>query len=166
MGDGMLMRFPSANQALACALEVQRVLHEQSKRLEHRDVLAHRIGVHLGDVVTTQNDVYGDGVNVAARLQAEAKPGSVYISRTVYDVVKGKMKFPAICVGPRHLKGISEPVVVWEIPAIQRQELEKRNEALSAFNFPILQKSMKVALEPRLWLLSGSAFFLQSFRSR
>lgn len=136
MGDGMLMRFPSANQALQCALEIQRVFHEQTKRLLPADILWHRIGVHLGDVVVTSDDVYGDGVNVAARLQKEAKPGSIYLSRTVYDVVKGKMDFPAHYVGPRHLKGISEPVAVWEVPSLGRLELEKRQEALMAMNLP------------------------------
>lgn len=141
MGDGMLMRFPSANQALQCALEIQRVFHEQTKQLLPGDVLWHRIGVHLGDVVVTADDVYGDGVNVAARLQKEAKPGSIYLSRTVYDVVKGKMDFPAHYVGPRHLKGIAEPVAVWEIPAIGRIELEKRQEALMAMNMPSMPEA-------------------------
>ena len=136
MGDGMLMRFPSANQALVCALEIQRIFYEQTKRLVPSDILWHRIGVHLGDVVVTADDVYGDGVNVAARLQKEAKPGSIFLSRTVYDVVKGKMQFPATYVGPRHLKGIAEPVAVWEVPSLGRLELEKRQEALMAMNMP------------------------------
>ncbi|MHB8637860.1 MAG: adenylate/guanylate cyclase domain-containing protein [Fimbriimonadaceae bacterium] len=152
MGDGMLMRFPSANQALVCALEIQRIFHEQTKRLLPSDILWHRIGVHLGDVVVTADDVYGDGVNVAARLQKEAKPGSIFLSRTVYDVVKGKMQFPATYVGPRHLKGIAEPVAVWEVPSLGRLELEKRQEALMAMTMP--------ASEPASGLRGGRAAVL------
>jgi len=133
LGDGALMQFPSANQAVQCALEIQNALFEQSKYYAHEDVLDHRMGIHLGDVMVTATDVMGDGVNIAARLQAVAKSGSILLSRTVYDVVKGKIKFQATCLGPRSLKGIKDPVVVWEIPALKQQEIAKRNQALEAF---------------------------------
>lgn len=130
LGDGAMMRFNSADNALSCAIEIQRIIHEQAQRLDHRDVLSHRIGVHLGDIMVTASDVFGDGVNVAARLQAEAKPGAIVMSRTVYDVVKGKVKFNANYLGPRQLKGIRDAVTLWEIPSIAHQLIEKRNSAL------------------------------------
>lgn len=130
LGDGTLIRFNSADNALSCAIEIQRVIYEQALRLDHRDVLAHRIGVHLGDIVVSAGDVFGDGVNVAARLQREAKPGGIVISRTVYDVVKGKVKFQANCLGPRQLKGIREPMTLWEIPSQHQQLVDRRAEAL------------------------------------
>jgi class 3 adenylate cyclase len=141
MGDGMLMRFPSAIQGMQCALELQRILHEQTRLIDPRDVLWHRIGIHLGDVVITNADVFGDGVNVAARLQADAKPGAILLSRTVYDVVKGKLKFPARYVGPTRLKGITEPIPVWEVPPLGRVEMDKRNSALADMNMPALAHS-------------------------
>ena len=160
MGDGMLMRFPSANQALVCALEIQRIFYEQTKLLLPSDILWHRIGVHLGDVVVTADDVYGDGVNVAARLQKEAKPGSIFLSRTVYDVVKGKMQFPATYVGPRHLKGIAEPVAVWEVPSLGRLELEKRQEALMAMNMPPTSDSVIGLRGGRAFAVVAASFVL------
>lgn len=132
MGDGMLMRFSSALQAVEAALEIQRALFVQSKSLPHEEVLEHRIGMHLGDVIITTNDVFGDGVNIASRLQDAAGPGSIYMSRTVYDVVKGKIKFPAVYIGPRQLKGIGDPVAIWEVPSMQKIDTFKRNQALDA----------------------------------
>lgn len=133
LGDGVLMQFPSAIQALQCAIDIQQSFFKQSQELQIRDILDHRIGVHLGDIISTETDILGDGVNIANRLQSEAKSGSILFSRTVYDVVKGKLVFNAVCLGPRALKGIKDPIVVWEIPAIRQQEVNKRNQALEAF---------------------------------
>jgi class 3 adenylate cyclase len=130
LGDGVLMRFHSADNALSCALSIQRVLFEQSQRLDSRDVLIHRIGVHLGDILVSGTDVFGDGVNVAARLQAAARPGGIMMSRTVHDVVKGKVPFQANYLGPRQLKGIRDPVTVWEVPPIAQQLLSRQQAAL------------------------------------
>jgi len=114
-GDGMLMYFHSAVQAVACALEVQRLQAEKSRTLPTEQVLLHRIGIHLGDVFVTEGDVMGDGVNIAARLQAEAEPGGICVSQTVYDVVKNKIALRATYLGPRDLKNIAEAVGVYKI---------------------------------------------------
>ena len=160
MGDGILMRFPTAHEAMQCALEIQRVLHEQAKSLDPRDVLWHRIGVHLGDVVVTADDVYGDGVNVAARLQAEAGPGTILFSRTVYDVVKNKLKLNAKYLGPRQLKGITEPIPTWEVPALAKQELDKRHEALAAMNMPPVRDAQASGRATRAIMLTFLAILL------
>lgn len=117
-GDGLLMCFSSAVQAVNCAIEVQRRFYEAAKSLPKEDVLTHRIGVHLGDVVVQPHDVIGDGVNVAARIQNEARPGGIAMSQTVYDVVRNKVKTPAVSLGVRHLKHIVEPITVYAIPPI------------------------------------------------
>jgi class 3 adenylate cyclase len=114
-GDGMLMYFHSAVQAVACALEVQRLQAEKARTLPSEQVLQHRIGIHLGDVFVTEGDVMGDGVNIAARLQAEAEPGGICVSQTVYDVVKNKIALRATYLGPRDLKNIAESVGVYKI---------------------------------------------------
>lgn len=114
-GDGMLMYFHSAVQAVACALEVQRMQAEKGRTLPAAQVLQHRIGIHLGDVFVTEGDVMGDGVNIAARLQAEAEPGGICVSQTVYDVVKNKIALRATFLGPRDLKNIAESVGVYKI---------------------------------------------------
>lgn len=137
LGDGVLMRFSSAQSALDAAIEIQVTLFRQSRVLRVNEILEHRIGIHLGDVIITNDDVMGDGVNIAARLQALAKPGAICMSRTVYDVAKANPKLQAKYLGPRTLKGIKDPVMVWEIPPIKDIAREKREETLEAFSVPI-----------------------------
>lgn len=133
-GDGLLMTFDSAVQAVACALEVQRAMRDNAKKLPPEQVLRHRIGIHLGDVFFSESDVMGDGVNVAARLQGQADPGGICISQTVYDVVKNRLAITATYLGPRELKNIQEAVPVYQIildaakgPAAARRKPLSRN---------------------------------------
>lgn len=114
-GDGLLMYFESAVEAVACALEVQHTLARVAAKLPGDQVLMHRIGIHLGDVFVTDSDVLGDGVNVAARLQAEAPPGGICVSQTVYDVVKNRLAIKATSLGPRELKNIKDAVTVYQV---------------------------------------------------
>ena len=114
-GDGLLMYFSSAVQAVACALEVQGAMGAQAKNMPAADVLMHRIGIHLGDVFVSETDVMGDGVNIASRIQGEAEPGGICISETVYDVVKNRLALKATYLGPRELKNIKDAVPVYQI---------------------------------------------------
>jgi class 3 adenylate cyclase len=114
-GDGLLMYFESAVQAVACALQVQHGIMEQARKLPADQVLMHRIGIHLGDVFVSETDVMGDGVNIAARLQTEAEPGGICISQTVYDVVKNRLAVQATYLGPRELKNIKDAIPVYQI---------------------------------------------------
>ena len=91
-GDGLLMAFSSAAQAVNCGLKIQRELHNRNADLAADQALPHRIGIHLGDVFFSESDVMGNGVNIADRLQAEAEPGGLCISQIVYDVVKSDRK--------------------------------------------------------------------------
>jgi|GEM_PF-978329 len=110
-GDGLLMHFTSAVKAVACALEIQ-----ASRPVpEGEQPLRHRIGIHLGDVYLEDGDVMGDGVNIAARLQTQADPGGICISKTVYDVVKNRLAIQATFLGPRELKNITEAVPIYKI---------------------------------------------------
>ncbi|MFZ4507584.1 MAG: adenylate/guanylate cyclase domain-containing protein [Fimbriimonas sp.] len=110
MGDGMLMLFATASDAVDCALDIQREFSERSKQ-----ALEHRIGVHLGDLLLVENDAHGDGVNVAARLQAEASPGGVVLSQTVYDIVRGRLQISVHDLGERQLKNLPEPLRLFEV---------------------------------------------------
>lgn len=105
-GDGLMVLFTSAVQAVACALEIQRDFHAKNLELPKSEELQHRIGIHLGDVFQQSGDVMGDGVNVAARLQTEAVPGGICLSKTVYDVVHNRLPFYVNDLGPRKLKNI------------------------------------------------------------
>lgn len=114
-GDGLLLYFPSAVSAVACALAMQRHFAQNTKSLPAPDVLVHRVGIHLGDVFVSDQDVMGDGVNIAARLQAEAEPGGICISQTVYDVVKNKLSLHVTSLGPRELKNITESIPIYRL---------------------------------------------------
>ncbi len=105
-GDGLMVLFTSAVQAVACALEIQRDFHAKNLELPKTEQLQHRIGIHLGDIFQSGGDVMGDGVNVAARLQTEAVPGGICLSKTVYDVVHNRLPFYVNDLGPRKLKNI------------------------------------------------------------
>ncbi|WP_448573857.1 adenylate/guanylate cyclase domain-containing protein [Trichothermofontia sp.] len=120
-GDGLLMSFSSALKAIECAIEIQRLLSDNAVTLPPNQVLAHRIGIHLGDVFISQGDVMGNGVNIAARLQAEAQPWGICISQTVYDVIRRELPLEATYRGPRQLKNIPEPVPVYEIRPVQAE---------------------------------------------
>jgi adenylate cyclase len=115
MGDGLLLCFPSARQAVLFALNVQEEFHVR-KANAASETLEHRVGVHLGDVIFLENGtVAGDGVNIASRLESKAPPGGVCISQTVYDTVKGKLPMRATLIGPEKFKNIAEPILVWHI---------------------------------------------------
>jgi class 3 adenylate cyclase len=114
-GDGLLLHFSSAVQAVACALAMQRFFAEQAKTRPPSQNLVHRLGIHLGDVFVNEQDVMGDGVNIAARLQAEAEPGGICISQTVYDVVKNKLALHVTRLGPRELKNISQHIPIYKL---------------------------------------------------
>ncbi|HWA26640.1 MAG TPA: adenylate/guanylate cyclase domain-containing protein [Lacunisphaera sp.] len=114
-GDGLLLYFSSAVQAVACALAIQRSFAGQAKLRAASENLVHRVGIHLGDVFMNEQDVMGDGVNIAARLQAEAEPGGICISQTVYDVVRNKLALQVTRLGPRELKNISQAIPIYKL---------------------------------------------------
>ncbi len=115
-GDGLLMLFTSAVGAVSCALEIQRRMMERNLDLPRPERLSHRIGIHLGDVVQGGGDVMGDGVNVAARLQTQAAPGGICISKTVYDVVENRIPLHVYDRGRRRLKNIGTVTAYFILP--------------------------------------------------
>ena len=114
-GDGLLMYFVSAVQAVNCSLEIQRQLVKDHESQDLEEPLLHRIGVHLGDVFFKDSDVMGNGVNIAARLQTEAYPGGICISQIVYDVVKSRLNLNATYVGSLQLRNIKYPQPAYHI---------------------------------------------------
>jgi TolB-like protein/class 3 adenylate cyclase len=134
MGDGVLVEFGSAVNAVQCAAEVhQRMAQANESEPEARPIVL-RIGINLGDVIVKGRDLYGDGLNVAARLESLAEPGSIYLSRSVYDQVRRKLNFDFDELGPQVLKNITEPVHVYRVrpPGAAKQDRERRGqEALS-----------------------------------
>lgn len=109
-GDGVLVEFPSAFDAVGWARQVQRSVHSGGADTEETLPFALRIAVHLGDVIATTEDIYGDNVNVTARLQEYAEPGGIVLSETVHDLVRGSIGTQARDLGPLELKNFEKPV--------------------------------------------------------
>lgn len=109
-GDNLLAEFPSAVGSVRCAVEIQRALAELNEGLDPDRRMVFRIGIHLGDVVVEGDGIFGDGVNVAARLERLAEPGGICLSDLVYQQVRRKLELPATDLGEQTLKNIDEPV--------------------------------------------------------
>ncbi len=116
-GDGALVEFASVVDAVHCAVEIQRRMRERNAEVPDDRRIEFRIGVNLGDVIVEPNDIYGDGVNIAARLEALADPGGLCISHTAYDQVRDKVPYSFVDKGEQTVKNISRPVRVYALGA-------------------------------------------------
>jgi adenylate cyclase len=114
-GDGMLVEFPSVVDAVRCAAEIQRGMTERNADIPGDKRISFRIGVNLGDVIVEAEDIFGDGVNIAARLEALAEPGGICISRTVRDHIGERLPYPFEDIGEQSVKNIARPVHVYRI---------------------------------------------------
>ena len=115
MGDGILAEFPSVVEALACAVEFQGALNDEFRQHGEDAIIRFRVGINLGDILIDGEDIHGDGVNVAARLEAMAEPGAIYVSGSVYDQVKGKLNVGFEPLGDKKLKNIDEKVRTYRV---------------------------------------------------
>jgi class 3 adenylate cyclase/TolB-like protein len=115
MGDGAIAEFGSVVDAVACAAAVQRSVAERQTKLPPDRRIVFRIGINLGDVVVDGDDLLGDGVNVAARLEQLCEPGGVLVSGTAHDHLQGKLGFPLDDAGEHQLKNIARPVRIWRL---------------------------------------------------
>ena len=114
IGDGMLIEFSSVVEAVQCAIEIQETIAEQAENDGSEQPLVYRIGINLGDVIVEGDDIYGDGVNVAARLEALAQSGGVAISDDAYHQVRDRLDITFHDLGEQKVKNIPRPVRVWE----------------------------------------------------
>src|SRR5947199_3873262 len=114
-GDGMLVEFASAVDAARCAVEVQRGVAGKNEGVPQNVRIEFRIGIHVGDIIFDDNDIFGDGVNIAARLEGTAEPGGVCVSDDAYRQVRGKVEIAFEDMGPQNLKNITEPMRAWRL---------------------------------------------------
>jgi len=114
-GDGILAEFPSVIGATACAVEIQTVMAARNEDVPEHRRMRFRIGINLGDVIHDETRIYGDGINVAARLEGLADPGGVLVSRAVYDQVRDRLDLAFKDLGERELKNIARPVRVYRV---------------------------------------------------
>ena len=117
MGDGLLVELPSVVNALRCAIDIQRALAAHNAEVPPEQELHFRIGINLGDILVEGEDVQGDGVNIASRLQAFADPGGIVISGSAYDQVRNKVNVKLESLGEQAIKDIDEPVRVYRVRA-------------------------------------------------
>ena len=114
-GDGVLVEFASVVDAVRCAVTVQQAMAERNTGVAADSRIELRIGVNLGDVIVEGDDLYGDGVNIAARIEALADAGGVFVSNTVYDHVRDRLPFVFEYLGERQVKNIARPIRVYRL---------------------------------------------------
>ena len=114
-GDGMLVEFASVVDAVRCAAEVQRGMLDRDAELAEESRIRFRIGVNLGDIIIDEGDIFGDGVNVAARLEALAEPGGICVSGTVHDQIRDRLPYRLDDLGEQSVKNIARPVRIYAL---------------------------------------------------
>jgi adenylate cyclase len=137
-GDAVIAEFASVVEAVQCAVETQQELSSHNDELPEAQRMNFRIGINLGDVMLEGDDVYGDGVNIAARLQELAEPGGILISGPVYEQVHNKLSIGFDCLGQQRLKNVANPVTGYRVlqggapsrPQASRPEATRGPQAL------------------------------------
>ncbi|MEP6609923.1 MAG: adenylate/guanylate cyclase domain-containing protein, partial [Burkholderiaceae bacterium] len=147
MGDGLLLEFPSVVDAVRCAVDVQRGVAERNATVPEENRITFRIGINVGDIIIDGEDIFGDGVNVAARLQTFAEPGGICVSRVVRDQVLDKLSFTFDDLGAREMKNIARPIEVYRValgsnlaggptkPALRRRPLAHEPPSIAVLPF-------------------------------
>src|SRR5215469_8715912 len=130
-GDGLLAEFPSVVGAVRCAVEIQRGMAERNAETPEDKRITFRIGVNLGDVIVEEHDIFGDGVNVAARLEVLAELGGVCVSRVVRDQVRDRLDYAFEDIGEQQFKNIARPVQVYRVRLETTAEIASSAVALA-----------------------------------
>jgi class 3 adenylate cyclase len=159
-GDSLLIEFASVVDALEAAISLQQALARRNVALAAPERLEYRVGVHLGDVIVERGALYGDGVNVAARLQAMAAPGGICLSRAVHEQVVGRLDLGAEALGPQTLKNIVRPVEVYALSPEAVAALPPRAAPQAARSRRPLMAAAAVVLA----LAAGAALYLSAPR--
>jgi class 3 adenylate cyclase len=154
-GDGIMAEFPSVIGATECAVEIQTVMAARNEEVPESRRMLFRIGINLGDVIHDENRIYGDGINIAARLEALAEPGGVLVSSTVYDHVRGKLPVTFEDMGERQVKNIEQPVRIYQLHVPGAS-----SEAVAALG------RRPAMTDRRRWIGWGLAAFLVLLRGR
>ncbi len=124
MGDGMLVEFPSVLEAVSSAVAIQQGMANRNKGVPESEQIIFRIGVHLGDIIAEEDDIFGDGVNLAARLEGLAAPGGICVSGAVYDAIGNKLPIDFEYLGEKTLKNVDQPVRTYSVKLSPGAELD------------------------------------------
>jgi adenylate cyclase len=147
MGDGALMEFGSVVDAVRFAVEFQCAARGRNAGVPEDRQIFYRIGINIGDIIVDGEDIHGDGVNIAARLQGLAEPGGIFIARNVYDQIKGKLDLDLEHMGEKNVKNIADPVTVYRVVL---------NDKATALVTPVASMPTRVA-RARRWVVATSA---------
>jgi len=159
-GDGLLAEFPSVVAAVRCAAEVQRGMLDREPEVPDEQRIRFRIGINLGDVIAEGGDIFGDGVNVAARLEALAEPAGICVSGVVRDQIRGKLPYPLEDRGEQNVKNIAVPVRVFalwpeaiaDLPATGFPETIPRRRSMARVAAPSVVVAVLVIATGAWWL--------------
>jgi TolB-like protein/class 3 adenylate cyclase/Tfp pilus assembly protein PilF len=155
MGDGALLEFPSVVGALQCAIDIQRELGVHAGFAGHRNGVRLRIGVHLGDILVENGDIYGDGVNVAARLESIAEPGGIVLSKQVHDHIGANIQARFVSLGEQSVKNISRPIHAYRVEMssddVPRHVIRFGDFELDLALFELRQSGERIPLEPQVF---------------
>jgi adenylate cyclase len=146
-GDGILVEFASVVDAVRCAVEIQRGMAERNIEVPAERRIEFRIGLNLGDIIIDDNDIYGDGVNIAARLEALAEPGGICVSRIVRDQVRDKLDFSFADMGEQQVKNIARPVRTHRV-LLQTEDVEPMGAALTVASARPAAQKPSIAVLP------------------
>jgi adenylate cyclase len=149
LGDGMLVEFASVVDAVRCALEVQREMAQRNSAVPAERRIEFRIGINLGDIIIDDNDIFGDGVNIAARLEALAEPGGICVSRVVRDQVRDRLPIVFEDRGEQQFKNIARPVRIYRVQ-LDTEATALPNQVLDAAlrSVPLLPDKPSIAVLP------------------
>jgi adenylate cyclase len=159
VGDGVLVEYGSAVEAVRSAVELQRGMIERNAGVPKERRQSFRIGLHLGDIIVSDEDVFGDAVNIAARLVALAEPGSIVLSDSVYEQVRDKLALPFRALGPRTVKNIDRPIHVFALDVAGMAEPGSPPAVARPSSRKILWAGAAVAV---MMVLAGGAFVVVS----
>ena len=145
-----LIEFESVVEAARCAAALRDAVEQKNRALANELRIAMRIGINLGDIIVEGGDIFGDGVNIAARVEALAEPGSIYVSGIVHDQVAGKVDFDFDDLGPKALKNISRPIHVFRMggSAAEKRADGSPGEAASPASSPDFDDRRAIAVLP------------------
>jgi class 3 adenylate cyclase len=158
MGDGALITFDSVVDAVTCAIEMQQAMGAYNEALPEAERMVLRVGINLGDVAVVDDDIYGEGVNVAARLEQLCEPGGVLVSGTAFDQLQGKLGLPLDFAGEQQVKNISRPVRTYRARLDGIEKPVRRS--LKTVSFPATKVAavaiLLIGITGGWWLWSGS----------
>ena len=147
-GDGLLVEFQSVTEALSCAVDFQRRMARRNRDMAASRALLYRIGINLGDVIVDENDIFGDGVNVAARLEALAEPGGICVSAAVRDQVGDRLDVEYADLGEQQVKNINRPIRVFKVLLDKEKEPDAAAAEMRPPSAPAAARRPSIAVLP------------------